>query len=59
MDCFNIVVGLFSILGSIASIVSVGFVISIKNQISIKGNKNKTKIINQTNHGKNNQNLNY
>lgn len=59
MDFFNIVVGLFSILGSIASIISVGIVISIKNKIAIKGDNNKTKIINQTSHGKNNQNVNY
>lgn len=58
MDIFNIIVGIFSILSSIATIVSVGLLIFIKNHISIKGDNNATQTINQSNHGNNNSNIN-
>lgn len=55
---FDIIVGVFSVLGSIASIVSVGVAISIKNSIKIKGDKNDTKNTIQISRGKNNFNSN-
>lgn len=56
MEIFDIVVGIFSILGSIAAIVAAGVAISIKNTISINGSKNDTQSIVQNSRGKNNSN---
>ncbi len=56
MELFNIIVGVFSILGSIAAIVSLFVVISISNKITITGNNNNTSNIMQNNKGKNNKN---
>ena len=58
MEVFEIVVGIFSIFGSIAAVVSVGVLISIKNSISIKGSGNDTQSVLQTNRGKDNTNSN-
>lgn len=58
MEAFNIVVGVFSILGSISAIVTMGVSISIKNHISNNGTNNKAKNVNQKNKGKGNINYN-
>lgn len=50
------IVGCFSILGSIAAIVSTGLLISVKNVLKIYGKNNR---IIQTNYGKRNTNINY
>ena len=57
METFNIVVGVFSIIGSIASVFSAIALISINNKISVKGDNNQIKTAIQTNKGKNNINI--
>ena len=54
---FNIIVGVFSIIGSIATIFSLSALISISNKISFKGNDNEVHTTIQTNKGKNNKNI--
>ncbi len=56
MEYFDIVVGIFSILSSIATLISTGILISIKIQINQKGSNNSANSITQSNHGKDNQN---
>ena len=56
METFNIIVGIFSIISSIATIISLGYVISIKSEIKTNGNNNKSSNIFQSNKGKDNEN---
>lgn len=56
MDTFNIIVGIFSIIGSIFGVISASALISINNKMSVNGNNNQLKNTSQTNIGKNNQN---
>ena len=54
MDIFNIIVGVFTILGAIASIISLFILHKIEIQQRISVNQNSTQT--QINKGKNNQN---
>lgn len=54
MDTFNIIVGVFSIIGSIASLVSVFYLHSISMQQRSSGDNNSNQM--QVNKGKNNTN---
>ncbi len=56
MDIFDIIVGVFSIIGSVSAIVSAVALININSKTSVKGNNNDTKVTVQTNRGKNNSN---
>ena len=60
MEIFNVIVGVFSIIGSIAAIIGMSISINIKNQILNSGNINSdnAKHLTQTSHGKNNININ-
>ena len=57
MEAFNIIVGVFSIVGSISGIISAIALISINNKISVNGNNNQIKTTIQNNKGKNNKNI--
>lgn len=57
METFNIVVGVFSIIGSISGVISAIALISINNKITVKGDNNQIKTTIQTNKGKDNKNI--
>lgn len=56
MDIFNIIVGVFSIIGSISAIMSAVALFNISNKISLKGDNNTANTTIQTNKGKYNSN---
>lgn len=56
MEIFNIVVGVFSIMGSVASIVAVFYLHNISMGQRNSGTKNTNQM--QVNKGKNNKNIN-
>lgn len=60
MEIFNVIVGVFSIIGSIAAIIGMSISINIRNQILNSGNINSdnAKHLTQQSHGKNNININ-
>lgn len=60
MEVFNIIVGVFSIIGSIAAIVGMSISINIKYHITNKGNNNSdnSQYITQQSRGKGNINMN-
>jgi len=48
MNIFQVVVGVFSIISSIAAILSACFLVQIKNNIHIKGNNNDITSVSQS-----------
>lgn len=58
MDFFNVIVGVFTILGAIATFISAGVLLHIEKHINQKGENNTANNITQFNLGKDNKNSN-
>lgn len=58
MDIFNIVVGIFSIIGSISAICSLGYLTKISNSVNNNGSNNTFNNSTQSNIGRRNTNIN-